>query len=57
MEHLVDAQHIKQKIKELSEEASIIVSKKQDLFNKIKDIDIRLAQIAGAIEALDSLVK
>jgi predicted nuclease with TOPRIM domain len=45
------------KIEELSKECQQLITKREQHYTAIKEIETRLHQIAGAITALDSLIK
>jgi len=48
---------IDKKINQLGEEANNLVSKRERLEQALRDIDVRLTQIVGAIFELESLKK
>lgn len=47
---------LEDKIDELSQEVEALIGKKEKLSMEIKNIDIRIIQITGAIDALNSVI-
>ena len=50
-------QQLVDKIEELSKECQQLISKREQHHAAIREIEIRLHQIAGAITAIDSIIK
>jgi hypothetical protein len=50
-------ERLEEELSKLSIEAQTLVSTREDLHHRLREIDIRLTQIAGAMSSISSIIK